>query len=61
MITMKGQGQNLTSGQGHVEVKVTLICQCCTSFDVSWREESFEAMRTAVAHFYQKLLAKNNP
>ena len=58
MMTLKGQGQNLTSGQGHVEVKVIQIGQCCISFDASWRDESFETMRTDVAHFYEKLLAE---
>ena len=58
MMTLKGQGQNLTSGQGHVEVKVTETGQCCISFDASWREKSSETMRIAVAHFYKKLLAE---
>ena len=58
MMTLKSQGQNLTSGQGHAEVKVIRIGQCCISFDASGREESFETMRTAVAHFYEKLLAE---
>ena len=59
MVMLESRGQDLTSGQGRVEVKVTQIGKCCISVGSCWRKESFETMRRAVTHCHKKLSAKS--
>ena len=57
--TLKSQGQNLTSGQGHVRLRFNPDRSCCISVDASRREKRAGLNHTALSLFYQKLEAKN--
>ena len=53
MLTLKSQGQNLTSVQGHVGSPFDRGRSDCMSVDVSRREKQIGLNRTALSLFYQ--------
>ena len=59
ILALKGQCQNLTSGQGHVRSCVKPSRSCCISVDASVREKHIGTIPSALPLFYQKLEAKN--
>ena len=56
MLTLKGQNQNLTSGQGHI---VRSSRSCCIWVDAFLQEKYIETIPSALCLFYQKLEGKN--
>ena len=60
MLTLESQGQNLTSGQGHLRSRRDPDRSCCVSVDTSRRQEKHSGTdSTALSLFHQKLEAKN--
>ena len=59
ILTLKGQFQNLTSGQGHVRSRVGTSRSYCISVDASTQEKHIGTIPSALSLFYQKLEAKN--
>ena len=56
---LKGQFWNLISGHARSRSQCDLSRSCCMSVDAAWRDEHYSTNPTSLAHFYQKLLAKN--
>ena len=56
MVTLKGQGQYLTSGQGHIHVDLSR--SCCLSVDASRQDKHNDTTPMFVALFNRELLAK---
>ena len=59
-LTLKGQCQNMTSGQGHVRSRGESSRSCCISVEVSVRGKRIGDISSALSVFYQKLDAKTN-
>ena len=59
MIILKGNSQNLTSGQGQVVTRVGSKLSWCLSVDSSWRDELKETYPTVLVHLAHMLLTKN--
>ena len=58
MFILKGQRQNLASGQGHVTSGIGQNRSYCISVDASLRNKEIDIIPTALSLFYQKLEAK---
>ena len=60
MLALKGQCENLTSGQGHVRSCGKPIRSCCILADAFMRAKHIEAIPGAWSVFYQMLEEKTN-
>ena len=58
LLTLKGQYQNLTLGQGHVRSGVGISTSYCISVDVSVQEKHIGIIPSVLSLFYQMVAAK---
>ena len=60
MFFFKGEGQNLSPGQGHVRSRRHPDRSCYISVDVSWQEKHIGTNGTALSLLYQNLETENS-
>ena len=58
-LSLRGQFKNLTSGHARSRSRCDLSRSCCISGNAPWWDKHCGTNPTSLAHFYQKLLAKN--